>query len=559
MSYHFIKKAKTSTKWFFFSLGLICMVPRVTTAKAVENSVKSGQYFWQISRSGLNPSFSYILGSRHDMCLDDHSLPIEIKRALKSTRVGILEAHTGTFKEQMTLRFIHKMSYLPTGITLSDFLGEEKVREIFDFFRFFVATYDTEERDLEKILKLVMTIDVRNYEQFNRLHPMILNLYLSGVGGIYEIINLAESQKPEVENKTPDEIIQNFIDTAYESLELQNDEERFFDALAEEESFSPDSIMLFKRNRQVCLSHNPFTMDLFIEKSLFCDKKPIYPLEASEDVTTAFLSAFTDLETQADDLYNSFNEIKAIGKIDFRFFSWYPQTDLFTYLQWPFEDFKDIVIYNFETMFEQEIEALHTTSSEDHFPEEDFEAMVDFLKERGCAISVEINSLIDTYINTLQQKVDFSVKVSISGESIDEDIMKTYSGFNTELKQLEKDIFSACFPSYQYASRELEDDREKGELQMLKTIAILTTSRDQKMMRSMLPFLDKGGVFAVMGFAHLNGVIKHLRAAGYSVNPVHLSSPIVEAEGCSDGALGFYEFDPENIETPEERLISPPL
>ena len=564
-NHYFINKAKTLNKIFVSAFSFIFIALNISTAQAaIEQTVESGQYFWQISRPGLNPSFSYILGSNHYMCLDNNSLPVEIKRALKSSKVGILEANTETtIKEQNTLQSIKGAFNLPEGLSLLDYLSEEKVQEIFDFFHSFVMTYDTEERDLENLFKTT-GVDVRNYEQFNRSQPLILVSYLASVSVLHDqIINSSKSHKSEENNQTSDEIIQNFIDR-YKLLVPQNSEEVLLDRLKSfgEREISSDIIMLLTKDPKVCLSPNPMGMDFFIEKSLFCDKRSIYPLETAKIVVSTALLAGQDLQEQANSLYGLFDDIKNKEKIKFRFFSEFP-TEYFKYLKWPFEKFKEVVIEKYTTMYSQGEKAFHDSisSSEVSLAEDNSESIIDSLKERGCTISPEIDSLINTYIDTLQEKVDFALKVGSSGKSIDEEILEIYFDFNAELRKQEQNIFSACFLNYRYADKELEDNREEKVLQRLKLMAILTTSRDQKMAQSILDLLDKingGGVFAVMGYAHLSGVIRHLRDAGYLVNPVSVSSPIVEAEGCVN-ALGYDNGQGEMENEEPVRLILPPL
>lgn len=562
-SYHFIKKVRVLSKIFFVLLNLACAALSITAVQAIESTVKSGQYFWQISHPGLNPSFSYIMGSHHYMCLDNNSLPIEIKKALRSSTVGALEANTEVTKEQMRISLNNAIFYLPEGLTLSDYLGEEKVREIFDFFRLFVSTYDTEGKDLEKIFKTRFNIDVDNYDDFNRLNFQVVTDSLSVISGFETADPDEKNHASEVENKISSEVIQDFITDSYEKLAMMTDEDKILDYIEghDDEQFSPAAAMLFAKNREVCFSNTPIGMDFFVEKALFCDKKEVYPLETAVDVLSAVLYAQQNsegLEVLASHLYNAFDEIKNKRKQNFRFFSDFP-TDLFTTLHGPFETFKNIVITGYKQMSSQKEGGFHARSSRDFSAQSDvYTQMVDFLQKRGCAVSSpSIRSLINAYMHELQQKVDFSMQVRLSGRPINEEITNTYFGFSAKLRQMEQNIFSACFPDYQYADTELEDERELEGLKILKRVSVLTTSRDAKMAQSITHLLDKGEkVFAVVGFYHLDGVIRRLKDAGYIINPLEISSPIIQAEGC----VGIFGYDdPEKYDIRFERPPFPPL
>ena len=132
----FVEKSIVSC-FFYTFLGIIYL----TTVEAV--AVESGQYFWQIDKPGLS-SPGYIMGSIHTQCLDDNSLPLEIKTVLRNSTLGLIELSS----EEHKIKSQNK--YLPEGLTLSDYLGREKTSEIFDFIHIFLTTYNNEDNDLEK-------------------------------------------------------------------------------------------------------------------------------------------------------------------------------------------------------------------------------------------------------------------------------------------------------------------------------------------------------------------------------------------------------------------------
>ena len=512
------KKGKALNKLFLPLLSLVYLGLTLTVQAEEWRVVEQGQYFWQISKPGLNPSFSYIMGSKHRTCLDENSLPIEIKRALNNSKVGLLEVTREIAKEETMLQTIS----LPEGLTLSHYLGEEKVREIFDFFQFLIANYDTKERDLEKFLN-TLNVNTRDYNHFNCLVPQTLNDHL---------LSISESfgQITNSSNEEHHQVIREFI-TSTKKL-YDGDPSNDF----EHRTYESDLAIPFKMEPEFCSSREPLFIDTFIEKFLFCNRRPIYPLETAIDKLSAILFVSQDLKIEANNLYD--DTFSAIKHKRFKLenkslsspFAWTSLDipDTMNRPPRPFEIFQFEVYTAYYKISLREMDIFHGIFPKDSLVKNFLNFIIDVLIFDQCPISPEIDFLVDTYVDKLLQKLRFEIKTITGGKAMDEEMTETYLKLISESKQMERDIFSACFPNYQYSNRELEDNSQE-ELYELKKILGLAISRDPIFVQSLLPFLDEGGVFILMGFNHLSGVINRLRAAGYNVNPIQLSSSIIEA------------------------------
>ena len=560
--YSTTQKDKILNKLFLILLSLVYLGLSFKTAQAEEwQTVEEGQYFWQISKPGLNPSFSYIMGSGHHMCLDKNSLPIEIKRALKSSRMAVLEATRENTREAYSLETLSAVSHLPAGLTLSHYLGEKKVKEMFDVIRSFIESHDTEEQDLERALK-TLHMDIRDYNNFNRLAPQILDMHLQFISHLFSAIIYASEQESN-------EIIQEFITSINKSIEQVSDG----NIMSGLSGHIGDFGIQFEMTPEFCSSDEPLFMDTFIEKSLFCDRTPIELLETAVERAFAVSFVVSDLKIEINRLYdNTFSAIKnKKAKLENKNlsppFGWIFQdiVDIRQRELRPFENFQMNIDTNTNGIFNRKLAAVYTGSEEDSSeknPEELSKDIIALLKSEECWSVPEINSLADSYVNKFLQKTSFALKITTMGKPMDEKTTEIYLGFIRELKQIERHIFSSCFPNYQYSNKELQDieDKDQEELYTLRFMVGLATTRDPNFVNSILPFLDEGGgVFVLMGFGHLSGVINHLKAAGYNVHPVQLSSPIIEAdcnkditEALEEGLNFFTE------ETPRPPM-SPPM
>ena len=114
------------------------------------------------------------------------------------------------------------------------------------------------------------------------------------------------------------------------------------------------------------------------------------------------------------------------------------------------------------------------------------------------------------------------------GEKITETVEKQLAGFISETGRRQRDIFSLCFPDYQWPENLEEVAERANQLQLDSVkglIEFLIVPRDPKQAQSMNSYFEKGGAFAAVGCDHLSGVLRELKVQGYEIRRIDFSTP----------------------------------
>ena len=141
------------------------------------------------------------------------------------------------------------------------------------------------------------------------------------------------------------------------------------------------------------------------------------------------------------------------------------------------------------------------------------EKILGFLDETQCVSSSETD--INQYLNQTIDFMQLFVLEFSKGKQIEEKTEKQFMSLIGESGSSKRKIISSCFPDYVWPenTEELVKKQESFILDSIKRqIDGILLSRDQKMARNMLPYFEKEGVFAAVGFGHLSGVLEELKA-----------------------------------------------
>ena len=178
--------------------------------------------------------------------------------------------------------------------------------------------------------------------------------------------------------------------------------------------------------------------------------------------------------------------------------------------------------------------------------------VLDFLKKKKCISLPE--SSIERYEKQFILFARQYIEYGSSGLRMDEEMEQKFNRLIKEIGALKRNIVSSCFPDYIWPD-DIKEIIEKSErfalLNIKQEMESVFISRDKKQALSMIPFLEHGGVFAVVGFGHLNGVIKELQAQGWEVEPIELSRPL-EPVDCPSGPSNSENSDLPPAETPSD-------
>ena len=136
------------------------------------------------------------------------------------------------------------------------------------------------------------------------------------------------------------------------------------------------------------------------------------------------------------------------------------------------------------------------------------------------------------------------------GKQIEGEVEWELAKLIKEMGRAIREITSFCFPDYIWPNNgeKMIESEERIQLDILKkTIESIILSRDQKQARSMLPYFEEGGAFSAVGFAHLSGVLKELKAQGYELKLIEFSVPLTEVNDFS------FKSDSSSSKTEVER------
>ena len=222
-------------------------------------AVQQGQIFWQISRSGIEPS--YLIGAKHDICLNQDSLPPEINAALENSKAGLIELSSNENTNQNQINTLKSQLTFSAGKTLSAYMSEADMRKVFEFIQSYLSEYDKDSFTVE-LWKQGKDVDITSYENFNRLTPVGIQILITQLP-IYESFN--ERQKQSVLAKLTGDF----------SKEAENREKE-------------------------CLSEGEL-MDTYLERRVSCTGKPTHSIETLKSQVSDILSV-VDYNFEAEKL-----------------------------------------------------------------------------------------------------------------------------------------------------------------------------------------------------------------------------------------------------------------
>lgn len=457
---------KVSFALFFFSIFFSVKV----------QAIQPGEVFWEITKPGTSPS-NYLLGTSHYLPFSKDSLPKELMMALKNSKIGLFEViyreRTGDYFTTLEKR----TTWLPEGESLSSYIGEERAQEIFSAIQFALSQLDERGASFlsEKWKKFGLVLT--SYEDFNNLRPRRMFTIESLVGAVRRDL-IPQPPTLEIPQARPDR----------------------------KEDPTP--------NMKKCFLRSYPMMDTYIEKVFSCMEKPVYSLE-NPDESLPFLLFSESKEIAAGLVWDSDRIIRRLRDQE-------SSGDILH------EEWGSFLSEIEERVWKDLNKGYYLNRFVDTaFLQSDIERTVSrYLMKKECfALSDSfINQYAQGIINMNQLLVWFFSK----GEQMTEKTEEELAGLISETSLRQREIFSLCFPDFHWP-KDLEETAERAnqlQLDFIKSVMdTLVIPRDLKQAQSMHTYFEKGGAFAAVGFSHLAGVLRELRAQGYKVRQVPFSPP----------------------------------
>ena len=464
----------------FMALGLLSII-LANKALALQTEAPSDfDVFYEIKDS-KGRALGHILGTNHDVCIDDSSLPVEIKEALDQAVTGLLEAvlpkgvRRKTAFAAMTDHFLRVLPKIEGGLSLSFFLGEELTRALFHYFEARFNQYDTD-RALREAYKKFYGVDVLNYDDFNHLAPRLI------IKIDDHISSLASIQDPLERGLIRDKIV---------------------GEISRPSSIDLPPFLSGPLEGQCPLEKNK--MDDYIKNRLLCSGKSIYPIEkdfgaARRQLPFISFNALPYVESLS--LNAAFLQQQNVdAKLETAAASWinFWNTQIKRY---------HLSCFNIFTG------GFHQCSQQDKrkLLEETVNDFINSCEGRELSIDL-IQSFYDLKIT---EWINFFESLITSGEM---------PPIPASQEEIQENLFLECFPDQEYNTNIVERKTQiNRHIERLLYEGIF--KRDSDMVENMLPFLERGGVFAFVGALHLPGIKRQLESLGFYVLPVPLSSPV---------------------------------
>ena len=480
------------------------------------------------AEEGLTPS--YLMGSKHNMTLDRTSLPSEINTALEKAKMGVIELNPKNISLEQLQEATRQTLVLPKGQTLSMYIGDEQAQEIFNFIQSSLAL-DTQGLVFDG-LKNMFGFDLRDYRNFNQISPLVIkNILLENIKNF----PAEEGQKAI------------FIDRWGKSLK-QNP----FLFFAEKIQNSPAED---NPEEEVCT-----TMDAYIERTISQMGKPVHSLEIVKE--QIFRSqAGIDYELEAKILNLQFLNMREgksrpnVEKTDILFNKWNnllrDQEQKFTKAVVK-EYYKGNPVFPLKEKFLNPIKQLATErmffllsnrcsvfldSSSGKLSTDLTVQTKDLKKESGLQNNSlskkELFILMGSHIDQTLELEELYFQKIFEGKPIDKETENELVHLLKNQMDSKLAVFSTCFPDH----KGLEEDLKEKEVlttlyEMKKTLHGNLLARDPLLAKSLLPFLEEGGAFVLLGFAHLKAILNYLKVQGYEVQPVVLSKSLQASKHC---------------------------
>ena len=502
-----------------FSKALTCIFLSSAFFTSKILAVQSGELFWEIKKPGQTTP-NYLMGSKHDVILTESSLPPEVISILEGVRVGLVEIISSERTEEALIEANKSTTKLPDEKTLSLYIGKEKSQNLFSALQSAlsrlnektVLQFSNEWKELD--------IDITSYRNFNRLRPAFVIFIL------FQSMQLLQNQTVEDEALADNKFSGKEMSDLDEIKSRITETEREFndtpDSPSLEDSFvtENDAIISSQTNEteedgipdiNTCLLQKEL-MDTYIEKTLSCMKKPVHSLERTEEQIAAILS-MNDDKSQAEmlDLISD----NMIATLEDRLNETEKTvSDVSSFLMQLQINSGNSIMNSYHQKLEFDTSVLKLSVQKE---------ISDFLNAKGCSslpeapISQHTNQMIDLF--------ELTIQALVKGRQIEREEEQEFAHIIREAGNSQRTMISACFPNYTWPENMTEriEKSEKFFLDSLKKqIETLFLSRDQKLAQRMFPYFEEGGVFSVVGFGHLSGVLEELKAQGYEIRNIEL-------------------------------------
>ena len=444
-------------------------------------AVPPGEILWEVTKPGLSAP-NYLFGTHHHLPFRKDSLPEELVMALKNSKVGLFEVifreRTGDYITTLKKR----RTWLPNEETLSSYIGEERTQKVFSALQFALSKLDEEETFLLSEEWKGFDLTLTSYEDFNSLHP-------SRVFSIERSVLKAQIKGQQAQAPNPPNL---------HKPPAEPDREK---------DSAPDM--------KECLLRSHPVMDVYIEKVLSCMGKPVHSLENPDDNLSLLLSV--ESKKMAGEL------VRDSDRIIRRLRDQNESSGEMLYEDWGF------LLKEIEGRVWKDIGRGYYLNSpvDTSFLQSDIEQTLSgFLTENEC--SALSDSLISRYAGGIIDMYQLYMWIVSKGEKITRAVEEQLAGLISETTGLQMDIFSLCLPDYQWPEDQGEGVERANQLEldsMKSVIELLVAPRDPKQAQNMLPYFERGGAFAAVGFGHLAGVLRELKAQGYEVRRIDFSTP----------------------------------
>ena len=529
---------------FYRALICVFLLSAFFTAKVL--AVQAGELLWEVKKPG-EAAPNYLMGSKHDVILNESSLPSEVISILEGVKVGLFEVISSELTEEALIEANKSKIKLPSGKTLSSYIGEEKTQKFFSALQSALSRLNEETVSQYSNEWKKLDINITSYKDFNSLRPAFVIVM------IFQSMQLLQNQTVEEEAyiDNPNSDKEESDSNKTKPTLLTEDEEIFnnmSDSQSLEEPFVADkSTGIISKTEETegdstpdintCLLQKE-PMDTYIEKTLSCMKKPVHSLESIEEQMTA-LSSMNDDKSQAEmlDLISDDMIATLEGRLNE---TEKTVSDVSSFLMQLQMGVNNSIMNNYHQKLEFDTSDLKLSVQKE---------ISSFLATKGCSSLPEDS--INQYANQMVGFPELIIQAFLKGRQIEEEEEQKFAHIIREAGNRMIETISACFPDYIWPEN-MTERIEKGEKFLLdslkKQIESLFLSRDQKMAQSMLPYFEEGGALAVVGFGHLSGVLEELKAQGYEIKNIELSKPLTLPES------EYLKSEDKNDAPPEESV-----
>lgn len=409
-------------------------------------AVQAGEIFWEVKKPGTSQPPNYLIGTKHDMILNQESLPPELILALRDAKTGLFEMVIDDETDDKVSEFMRAMSKLPDGKTLSFYLGEENTQRIFEAIQF--ALNQLDDNFLAGIVneyRRDFDLDIRSFKEFNQVTPSFLFSIIQRLEG--RVNSQHDLERGEIQSPVPD-----IEDPPLSHLpRVENENEM----IPDDENIGMD----FTQKEPVEDIEECFlqaeSMDIYFQEVLSCMGKSIHSLETM----LSDLGVTNNHELMANYLNRDMDmKIKLFeGRMSETENAVY---ELRLFLEQMMMPLMQVIVSNYHqgVTIENDVIMLDVQ-----------QGISDFLRNNNQC-SVFPQSSIDQFVFKTADFIDFFLEQLVSGKQIEEEKEREFVNLIGEMYHSRREIVSLCFPDYVSSdSEEAIRNEEKLPLAMLKT------------------------------------------------------------------------------------------